>query len=431
LRVAALAFGVLAGLVASLILALGGLDVGANLTDGGERQVQAIRFGLLLIANLGIFGAALVLAAPLASAIVLVMGALAWVGAALLTQHTTDYVLITPPALLLVAAVLATIAHFRRPRPEIEDEPEIEIIAPEPQRTRQRPSDMMGDDDEEMGIPAFAAEAPRAPSRGYDDDERPPPRNDDWNPRRRPPPPPRTKPAFRPIEEEYDEPGGFSRFALGLSSVLSFGLYAALAGAAVLVIWNLRDTTTQPPSAVVAEAPVVSETSIRAPTLSSQPSSEPFPTLAPTLTAEAETSRELRLPSLPPVSSEPTPPPTAVAAPAPEGFGEVTIGGDGIPTLSDSFDSGNEAAGGASSLEPIPPPSAASSEPQAPSAEPQPPAPEPVVAAADPAPIASVPAAGQPFPRLTSAQIAALRQTASPGITRVATPSPRANTTGL
>ena len=57
MRVAALAFGILAGLVASLILALGGLDVAADLGATDARQAQAIRFGLFVIGNLGFFGA--------------------------------------------------------------------------------------------------------------------------------------------------------------------------------------------------------------------------------------------------------------------------------------------------------------------------------------------------------------------------------------
>jgi hypothetical protein len=426
LRVAALAFGVLAGLVASLILALGGLDVGADIAATGDRQAQAIRFGLLVIGNLGIFGAALVMASPLAGGIVLVVGALAWVGAALLTHHTTDLVLITPPALLLVSAILAGIAHFRRQRPMVDDEPEVEIIAPE--RAQQRPSDMMGGSEEEMGIPAFAAETQPPPSRAYEDD-RLSARGEDWNPRRRQPPPPRTKPAFRPIEDEYDdEPTGFSRFALGLSSVLSFGLYAALAGSAVLVMWNLRDSGTQPPAAVVAEAPVVSAEPSREARLPSLPasSSEPSsaaPTLAPTLTASTEPSRQISLPPINQPSSEP--PAVSVAS---DSFGDVTMTPDGIPALSDSFGSGDAPSAGqdpstASSLEATTDPSIA------PSSEP-PAVAEPATAAA-PTQVASVPAAGQPFPRIPYAQLAALRQTASPGVTTVATPAPRTNNTGL
>ena len=106
MRVAALAFGVLAGLVASLILALGGLDVGPDLSAAGDRQAQAIRFGLFVIANLGIFGAALALAAPLAGAVFLALGAIAWAGAALLMRQTIDLVMIIPPALLVIAAIL-------------------------------------------------------------------------------------------------------------------------------------------------------------------------------------------------------------------------------------------------------------------------------------------------------------------------------------
>jgi hypothetical protein len=405
LRVAALAFGVLAGLVASLILALGGLDVSADLAGTGERQAQAIRFGLLVIGNLGIFGAALAIASPLSGAIFLFVGAVAWVGAALLTHHTTDFVLITPPALLLVGAVFAGIAHFRRRRTADIDEPEIEIIAPE---RSTRPSDLRGrDDDDEIGMPSFA-DASAAQARGFDD--RSQPRGDEWNPRRRQPPPPRTKPAFRDIEDEYDEePSGFSRFALGFSGVLSFGLYAALAGAAVLIFWNLRNDA-PPPSAAVAEAPV----------LSAPASSE----------AAAPSSAEAPRLSLPATSSEP--PPAALSSEEPvrlaqretaalssaepsSSFGDVLPGPDGIPVLS---------------TETEPEPQPASAEPVVASA-PAPVAADPAPAAPDPA-IASVPAAGQPMPRLMPVGLAALRQTPSPGVTAAPTPAPGlSNATGL
>ena len=406
MRVAALAFGVLAGLVASLILALGGLDVTANLAGEGERQAQAIRFGLIIIGNLGIFGAALVLAAPLAGAIVLVVGALAWVAAALLTGHTTDFVLITPPALLLVSAILAGIAHVRRPPPLDSDEPDIEIIAPERGERMQRPSDMMDDEeDEEIGVPVFAADAQPPPSR-FDDDRRAP-ADDDWNPRRRAPPPPRTKPPFRPIEDEYDdEPSGFSRFALGLSSVLSFGLYAALAGAAILVFWNFRDAGPNEPAAVVAEVEVSDPAAAPA---SSQPAA---PVLTPSPPA-AGPSREISVAAVQP-STEPA---AASSQPSAESAPRTVA----LPTLDDLATSPP-----ATSIELLP-----SLEPPAASSEP-PVAAEPVVAIAEPGP-ASVPAAGQPFPRLTPAQIAALRQTASPGVQTVATSAPSANNnnTGL
>ena len=51
MRIAALAFGVLAGLVASFILALGGLDA-AELRHLDGRQMQLVTFGLFVVANL-------------------------------------------------------------------------------------------------------------------------------------------------------------------------------------------------------------------------------------------------------------------------------------------------------------------------------------------------------------------------------------------
>ena len=68
----------------------------------------------------------------------------------------------------------------------------------------------------------------------------------DWRPGKRRPPPPRQKSMFRDPDGEDDEDegeeeeSGFSRIVRGLSGVLSFGLYAALAAAAVLIVWNLR-----------------------------------------------------------------------------------------------------------------------------------------------------------------------------------------------
>ena len=87
--------------------------------------------------------------------------------------------------------------------------------------------------------------------RGSDRDDR----NDNWEPVRRRVEPPRTKSVFRSPEEEYDdEEGGFARGARIISSILSFGLYAALAGAAVLIFWNLRVGETNHPSATKIEA---------------------------------------------------------------------------------------------------------------------------------------------------------------------------------
>lgn len=423
MRVAALAFGILAGLVASLILALGGLDVAANVGATADRQAQAIRFGLFVIGNLGVFGAALALAAPIAGAAFLLLGAVAWVGAALLMHHSTDLVLITPPALLLVAAIFAVIAHFRRPRAaEPDDESDVEIIAPE--RAERRPSDMM-DNQAEVGMPAFAAEQrPEASARGAFDDGREQPRAADWNPRRRQPPPPRAKPAFRPIEDEYedDEPSGFSRFALGLSSILSFGLYAALAGAAVLIVWTVRNDA-ETPAATVAEVPAVSSTAQLPPPSSSEedrlPSTEA--TLQPILTGEPirEVETAATAPSTSPSEL------VAEAAPSqdPGGFGAVSMpdGPVTIPTLADDFNNDDSGT-------PLPPVSAAP--PSLPAEEVSSEEPTPLELESPPVE-ASVVAPGQPWPRAVPSQMAALRMAPGTGPKVVATRPANTNNTGL
>lgn len=427
MRVAALAFGILAGLVASLILALGGLDVAASVDAAADRQAQAIRFGLFVIGNLGVFGAALALAAPLAAALFLILGAVAWVGAALLMHHSTDLVLITPPALLLVAASFALIAHFRRPATaaadeDEDDESDVEIIAP----ARERRPSQMADAETDVGIPAFAAEQRAEPSVRRGPDSEPEPRSArDWNPRRRQPPPPRVKPAFLPVEEddEDDEPSGFSRFALGLSGVLSFGLYAALAGAAVLIVWTVRNDAGTP-AAIVAEAPPISSS---APALPPPASVEPDrlpaaePTLEPILTGEP--IREIDAPGTAP-STTPTELVAETATAQPPGtFGAVSMP-DGpvvIPMLSDDFSSDDAATA-------LPPVSASP-----PSLPVEPVASEaPVTAELEAAPTQpSVAAPGQPLPRAVPAQMAVLRMAPGTGPRGVAARPANTNNTGL
>lgn len=378
MRVAALAFGVFAGLVASLILALGGLDVPPELAAPDSRQEQAIRFGLFVIANLGVFGAALALAAPLASAVVLGLAAIAWVAAALLLRHSTDLVLVTPPALLLLAAIPALIAWFRG-REAPEDEPDLEIVPP-PRPARHAPLIVDADDEPpEIAMPAFAA-APEP-------DELPPARftpalDEEWNPRRRRPPPPSARAAFRPVEveddeDDDDEPSWFARFALGLSSVLSFGLYAGLAVAVLLLVWTLRDVGTEPPAVAVADsAPVLSSVAPPAPSAASEP-----PALAPILAA---------------------PPQAPLLAAAPDGeaddteaaddadFGDVIISGD--PLAPPRLAAPNTLAVPEPAQEPAPEP-----------AEPEPPPPEPSVAAP-----------GRPVPYPMPPGMAVLRAAAAP-----------------
>ena len=275
MRFAALAFGVVAGLVASLILALGGLDP-TMLAHFDPRQLSLLKFGLFVVANLGVLGAGVVLAAPLAGAILFIAGALAWIVAAILLRHGPDYVLITPPALLLVGFALALVAFLRRPQRRMaaryyddEDEgiPPIRAAMSD-QRTGEDEPD---EEEEPSGTPVRAgffgqggtatparveAGVPSQPAlRSYDepDDDFRAPRDDNWRPGSRRPPP-RQKPMFRDSEDDDEEETGFSRFARGFSSVASFGLYAALAGAAVLIFLNLRTLDRTTPAAAKIDA---------------------------------------------------------------------------------------------------------------------------------------------------------------------------------
>jgi hypothetical protein len=304
-RIAALAFGVVAGLVASLILALGGLDAAA-LHGFDLRQLQLLQFGLFVVANFGVLGAGIALAAPLAGAILLLVGAIVWVVVALLLRHGPDYVLITPPVLLLVAFSFALTAWLRRPRPA---------------------DDYYDDDD------ASPAER-RAEPRHYDDDEED---EDDAPDHTRVragffgqggtaspalveagrPPPPRQKPMFRqPDDEDDEEESGLARFGRGFFAVANFGLYAALAGAAVLIFWSLRTTNTGP-----AAAKIDAESSVAAIASSSTPPVA-APMLAPPSSVEpAVTTAELPPPSAAApnlITATPTLNDTPMVAPAPD-----------------------------------------------------------------------------------------------------------------
>jgi len=87
----------------------------------------------------------------------------------------------------------------------------------------------------------------------------------------------------RPPEDEYEE-SGFSRFARGASSVLSFGLYAGLAAALLLVFWNARGIDKAHPAAAKLEPASVATASVEAPVLAQSSSvavAQPQPVTAP------------------------------------------------------------------------------------------------------------------------------------------------------
>ena len=323
MRIAALAFGVVAGLVASLILALGGLDAAA-LPGVDPRQLSLIRFGLFIIANFGVLGAGVVLASPLGGTILFVLGAIAWLGAALVLRHGPDYVMLVPPGLLLVAAAFGLVAFLRRPQREYDDYDDDErAIATQRAAMAASRNDQDEEDDQSgvaVGASFFGEGGTATPMHGAMSRRQPDPSmrrapDDDWQPVRRRTEPPRQRPMFRPVEDEYDEEPGFWRVSRITSSVLSFGLYGALVAAAVLIFLNLRTADTRPAAAKIeASAPVSRASSsaaprvAAAPTLSQAPSSAQAAAVAPALIAPSTV--------LPPSSFEPSAPAVAEASEA-------------------------------------------------------------------------------------------------------------------
>lgn len=331
MRYAALAFGIVAGLVASLVLALGGLDLDLLAID--QRQLAGVRFGLFVIANLGVFGAGLVLGAPLAAVALFILGALAWVGAAIMLHHGPDMVMLVPPALLLVAAgvsfaswffarraaqalpTMSRSAGFNEQRDAYTDnrgDDEDDADAREPALAADAYDDMprisvgagfFGEGGTAMPLRAEAVEARSAPAVDEDEEEPTVRRSADWRPGRKRPPPPRTASVFREIESDdvEDDESTFARLARVIGGLLSFGLYAALAGAAILIFFNLQSRDTGQPTATKVDA-VSSEPSAQPSVVNRASSSAAVPkpdaSELPNLTATTSTPA-----SLPPVSS--------------------------------------------------------------------------------------------------------------------------------
>ena len=332
MRYAALAFGIVAGLVASLVLALGGLDLDLLAID--QRQLAGVRFGLFVIANLGVFGAGLVLGAPLAAVALFILGALAWVGAAIMLHHGPDMVMLVPPALLLVAAGVSFASWFLARRaaqalPPMSrsagfneqrdaytdnrgDDIEDDTDAREPALAADAYDDMprisvgtgfFGEGGTAMPLRAEAVEARSAPAVDEDEEEPTVRRSADWRPGRKRPPPPRTASVFREIESDdvEDDESTFARLARVIGGLLSFGLYAALAGAAILIFFNLQSRDAGRPTATKVDA-VSSEPSAQPSVVNRASSSAAVPkpdaSELPNLTATTSTPA-----SLPPVSS--------------------------------------------------------------------------------------------------------------------------------
>ena len=124
-RIAALVAGALAGFVASLILALGGLEVSAAAFGGlGERQLALARFGLIFIANLSLLGAGVSLAIPRAGAIILILAGaggetttrlIGFAGQVLADHPDQRRVLVSEPG--LIANAVEELLRYESPSP--------------------------------------------------------------------------------------------------------------------------------------------------------------------------------------------------------------------------------------------------------------------------------------------------------------------------
>lgn len=233
LRIAALVAGALAGFVASLILAVGALEVTASSFGGlTVPQLALARYGLIFIANLSLLGAGVTLALPRTGAALLLLSALAWVGAALSFGHGADLVSIGPPALGLVAFALAVAADIsaRRNRDRSSEAAAAEAFEPDPYDVAPTPRAYR----EQAALAAASPAGPRDQLSGMVERDFIPGRLNGKRERAVAD----ERPAFREIEPDF-EPGPLARFGRGLTGLLSFGLYAAAAGAVVLVVYNI------------------------------------------------------------------------------------------------------------------------------------------------------------------------------------------------
>lgn len=351
MRIAALVFGILAGLVASLILALGGLDPSV-LRGADPRQLS---FVLFVVANLGVLGAGVVLAAPLVGLALLIVAALAWIGAAVALHHGPDYVMLTPPVLLLVAAVFAAVALVRgRGRSRDERSSRAHAIAIQRAAMADGGEEDERDDEEEeddredqrgavrVGASFFGEAGTAMPLSGVIPRREPA----DPEPIRRPTERPRQQPVFRVPEDEYDEEeSGVARLTRVLASILTFGLYAGLAAVVALTAVNMRTSQTARSDAVAGEAALASAAAPK-------PSS-----------VEVAQAPRLELPTAPAAASSVPAPVAPVLAPALPSTLVSPIPGDAPPVVAEVSQT---------TAAPVSEPAAAPSEPVAPPAAEEP-----------------------------------------------------------
>ena len=131
MRIAALIFGVVAGLCGIGVVVLGGLEpsLAGNAVLGSHADIIA-RAALLALPALCLFGAGLAVGAPRLAAFFLLLGALGWAGVAWLAGHEAIFLAALP--FTFAAAAMLVALFGRRPREEAPAPAYAAEVAPAP-----------------------------------------------------------------------------------------------------------------------------------------------------------------------------------------------------------------------------------------------------------------------------------------------------------
>lgn len=197
MRSAALIFGLLAGLMGGIVIALGNVESGlAAARELGNHRESLAKFIVYTIPNIGLLGAGLALARPRLGSVLLLLSAAGWAGAAIVAGHGAVLFAALP---FTFAAAGGLVALFGRRGPELLDAPEVNErprlarhwpderplikspVAPAASSSRTRPPVLRNEPDftrqaprqEPIAAPAPEPRADEPPARAYRTDEYP------------------------------------------------------------------------------------------------------------------------------------------------------------------------------------------------------------------------------------------------------------------
>ncbi len=431
MKIAALVLGALAGIVASLILALGGMEITAATLGGlGDRQIAGARFTLILIPNIVLLGAGLSLAYPRIAAIPLLLATLLWAVGAIVLGHRADLVLAVPTALMLIAAIVAFLAGMfaARRASSAAAFDEARLALAERDEPRAVDAEYEGEEADPSGVsvryvqPVSVSANGNTPRMQMDDDDQlgglegrsaiPGRLTGDAPPQARPSRQSRPiDPSFiNPEDETEDSP--WINLGRGVASVLNFALYAALAAGVLLATYNLaqRDGAT---TNVAALPPA--ETKAAPPATAAKVEALPAPAK---VTPKAETAAPTTLPA---DTTAPVENPDRLASPP------------GLPLATDAAEPASESKPAVRTIEQPPPPETDQVVTISPRTgmptlgeDPNEPPPDTEIAASDDTAAAPAGEIGEaPAPALMSPDVAAARKGPAVGGIATEAPAPR------